>query len=122
MTEKPDSHKRALRRHHDKRKKAWVRKTLGHYFMDSDDPSARRVASILERRRFAPVSCAGIPGTITMNQPFKSAERCSNMRNQSRKTHKFFFTHFSPKPFWVRMRGYSKKVVSYGEKKMGTGK
>ena len=36
---KPGSHKRALRRHHDKRKKVWVRKTLGHYFMYATDLS-----------------------------------------------------------------------------------
>jgi hypothetical protein len=29
---KPGHEKRALRRHHDQRKKAWVRKTLTHYF------------------------------------------------------------------------------------------
>ena len=43
MSEKPGSHKRALRRHHDKRKKEWVRKTLGHYFSDSSELPARRV-------------------------------------------------------------------------------
>ena len=40
---KPESHKRALRRHHDKRKKAWVQKTLGHYFMYATNFPARRV-------------------------------------------------------------------------------
>lgn len=40
---KQGSHKRALRRHHDKRKKVWVRKTLGHYFMYATDLPARRV-------------------------------------------------------------------------------
>jgi hypothetical protein len=39
----PESHKRALRRHHDKRKKEWVRKTLGRYFTYATDLSARRV-------------------------------------------------------------------------------
>ena len=43
IIEKPGSHKRALRRHHDKRKKGWVRKTLGHYFMNATDLPARRV-------------------------------------------------------------------------------
>ncbi|MEA2039476.1 MAG: hypothetical protein U9N82_06545 [Thermodesulfobacteriota bacterium] len=43
MEEKLGSHKRALRRHHDKRKKEWVRKTLGHYFTYATDLSARRV-------------------------------------------------------------------------------
>ena len=40
---KPGSHKRALRRHHDRRKKAWVRKILGHYFMYATDLSERRM-------------------------------------------------------------------------------
>ena len=40
---KPGSHKRALRRHHDKRKKAWVRKTLCHYFTYVTDLPPRRV-------------------------------------------------------------------------------
>ena len=40
---KPRSHKRALRRHHDKRKKAWVRKNLSHYFMYATDLPERRV-------------------------------------------------------------------------------
>lgn len=35
MTEgKTGSQKRSLRRHHDQRKKAWVRKNLTHYFYD----------------------------------------------------------------------------------------
>ena len=37
------SPKRALRRHHEKRRKAWVCKTLGHYFMYTTDLPARRV-------------------------------------------------------------------------------
>ena len=43
MEGKPGSHKRALRRHHDRRKKAWVRKILGHYFMYATDLPKRRV-------------------------------------------------------------------------------
>jgi len=40
---KPESLKHALRRHHEKRKKAWVRKTLSHYFMFENDLPPRRV-------------------------------------------------------------------------------
>jgi len=61
MTEKPESHKRALRRHHDKRKKAWVRKTLGHYFMDSDDPSARRVGIYSRTQKICSCFMCGNP-------------------------------------------------------------
>ena len=37
------SQKRALRRHHAQRKKAWVRKNLGHYFMYATVLPKRRV-------------------------------------------------------------------------------
>jgi len=34
MKGKPESQKHAMRRHHAQRRKAWVRRTLRHYFMD----------------------------------------------------------------------------------------
>jgi DNA-directed RNA polymerase specialized sigma24 family protein len=43
MEGKPERGKRALRRYHAKRKKAWVCRTLRHYFMDRHEAPARRV-------------------------------------------------------------------------------
>ena len=43
MEVKPEIRKRALRRYHAKHKKAWVRRTLQHYFMNSHEFPARRV-------------------------------------------------------------------------------
>jgi hypothetical protein len=43
MEGKPEIHKRALRRYHAHRRKAWVRRTLHHYFIERHALSARRV-------------------------------------------------------------------------------
>jgi len=43
MKGKPESQKRALRRLHAQRRKAWVRRTLLHYFMDRNALVPHRV-------------------------------------------------------------------------------
>jgi hypothetical protein len=40
---RPEIHKRAVRRYHAQRRKAWVRRTLRHYFMGCRALPARRV-------------------------------------------------------------------------------
>ena len=43
ISQKPGSHRRAVCRHHEKRKKAWVRKNLRHYFVHETPLSKKRV-------------------------------------------------------------------------------
>ena len=43
MKGKPESQKHALRRHYAQCRKAWVRRTLRHYFMERHALPARRV-------------------------------------------------------------------------------
>ncbi len=47
--------KRALRRHHAARRKQWVRRALRHYFLEPDEPEARRVGLYAGTPR--PCSC-----------------------------------------------------------------
>jgi hypothetical protein len=47
--------KRSLRRHHAARKKAWVKRALGHYFLRPDEPDRARVG--LYARTPRPCSC-----------------------------------------------------------------
>ena len=47
--------KRSLRRHHAERKKAWVKRSLRHYFLRPDEPDPGRVG--LYARTPRPCSC-----------------------------------------------------------------
>ena len=74
---KPGSHKRALRRHHDKCKKTWVHKPLGHYFMYATDPRERRVGMLCQRCVL--VLCAVTQDASTKNRASRNAMQCLNL-------------------------------------------
>lgn len=72
MKEKPESGKRALRRYHAQRRKAWVRRTLRHYFMKRHDLSARRVGMYSKTPKICSCFMCGNPrrfhGELTIQE------------------------------------------------------
>jgi hypothetical protein len=79
ITGKPGSHKRALRRHHDKRKKAWVRKTLGHYFMYATDIPARRVGMYSRTPKVCSCFMCGNPRRFHQKQSIQERRATLNL-------------------------------------------
>jgi hypothetical protein len=72
MKEKPESRKRALRRYHAQRRKAWVRRTLRQYFMERHDLPARRVAMYSKTPKICSCFMCGNPrrfhGELTIQE------------------------------------------------------
>ncbi|MFP3941396.1 MAG: hypothetical protein ACLF0P_13945 [Thermoanaerobaculia bacterium] len=64
--------KRALRRHHAARKKAWVRRTLRHRFLAPEDLSPRRVGLYAETPKVCSCWMCGNPrrhlGEVTLRE------------------------------------------------------
>ncbi len=72
MKGKPESLKRALRRYHAQRRKAWVRRTLRHYFMERHDLPARRVGMYSKTPKICSCLMCGNPrrfhGELTIQE------------------------------------------------------
>jgi hypothetical protein len=72
MKAKPESQKRALRRYHAQRKKAWVRRTLRHYFMERHALPARRVGMYSKTPKICSCFMCGNPrrfhGELTIQE------------------------------------------------------
>lgn len=64
--------KRALRRHHAARKKAWARKKLRHYFLDPQHPPPRRVGLYADTPKVCSCWMCGNPrrhqGEVTLRE------------------------------------------------------
>lgn len=61
MKAKPEIQKRALRRHHAQRRKAWVRRALRHYFMERHALPARRVGMYAKTPKICSCFLCGNP-------------------------------------------------------------
>jgi hypothetical protein len=72
MEEKPEIHKRALRRYHAQRKKAWVCCTLRHYFMERHALPTRRVGMYSKTPKICSCFMCGNPrrylGELTIQE------------------------------------------------------
>ena len=72
MKEKPESRKRALRRCHAQRRKAWVRGTLRHYFTERHALSARQVSMYSKTPKICSCFMCGNPrrfrGELTIQE------------------------------------------------------
>jgi hypothetical protein len=68
----PESQKRALRRHHAQRRKAWVRRALRHYFMERRALPARRVGMYSKTPKICSCFMCGNPrrfrGELTIQE------------------------------------------------------
>ena len=60
--------KRAIRRHHEARRKVWVRKNLRHYFLSPDDPPPRRVGLYADTPKVCSCWMCGNPRRY-LNEP-----------------------------------------------------
>jgi hypothetical protein len=69
---KPESQKRALRRHHAQLRKVWVRRTLRHYFAEGHALSARRVGMYSKTPKICSCFMCGNPrrfrGELTIQE------------------------------------------------------
>jgi hypothetical protein len=69
---RPEIHKRAVRRYHAQRRKAWVRRTLRHYFMERHALSARRVGMYSKTPKLCSCFMCGNPrrfrGELTIQE------------------------------------------------------
>ena len=72
MEGKLESQKRALRRYHAHRRKAWVRRMLRHYFMERHALSARRVGMYSKTPKICSCFMCGNPrrfrGELTLQE------------------------------------------------------
>jgi len=72
MKGKPERQKHALRRYHAQRRKAWVRRTLRHYFTERHALSARRVGMYSKTAKICSCFMCGNPrrfhGELTIQE------------------------------------------------------
>ena len=95
MEVKPEIRKRALRRYHAKRKKAWVRRTLRHYFMNRHELPERRVGMYFHTPKVCSCFMCGNP------RRFHSELTVQERRAIHHHPPPSFFTDFSLEPYSV---------------------